>query len=80
MITVTVEYYAELREQAAKDTEVLKLEHSDATRLYTDLKQQYQFHSEWQKLRLAVNHELVNWDLSLVDGDVVVFIPKVAGG
>jgi molybdopterin converting factor small subunit len=80
MPKVTIEYYAELREQAAKDNESIELEHTDATQLYSDLKKQYGFHSDWQKLRLAINHELVNWEQALADGDVVVFIPKVAGG
>ena len=80
MIKLTIEYYAELREQAGKENEIIEIEHLDAMRLYTNLKARYHFHSDWQKLRLAVNHEITDWNKELTDGDVIVFIPKVAGG
>ena len=80
MTTITIEYFAELREQAGKNDETLELTYTDAKQLYSELKNKYAFHSEWQKLRVAINHEMSSWEQKLNDGDVVVFIPKVAGG
>ena len=80
MPKVTVEYFAELREQAGLAQEHIELSHNSAITLYTELKEKYSFHSDWQKLRVAINHELCDWEESLQDGDVLVFIPKVAGG
>lgn len=80
MITITIEYFAELREKSGKQTETIQLQHTDAKALYSSLKQEYDFHSDWQKLGIAINHEMANWDQVLQNGDVIVFIPKVAGG
>ena len=80
MTNIKIEYFAELRERSGKSEEQINIPHQDSKKLYTHLKELYGFHSEWQKLRVAINHEIANWDQELIDGDVVVFIPKVAGG
>lgn len=80
MITITIEYFAELREKSGKQSESIQLQHTDAKALYSSLKQKYGFHSDWQKLGIAINHEMASWDQFLQNNDVIVFIPKVAGG
>ena len=80
MIKIKVEYFAELREQSGKQEETLEIPHSSAIKLYTDLKESYSFHSDWKKLRVAINHEICDWQQELHAEDLVVFIPKVAGG
>jgi len=77
---VEIQYFAELRQQAQRDNEILDISEPDAKVIYTRLQEKYGFHSDWHQLGLAVNHQMARWDHSLQNGDVIVFIPKVAGG
>ena len=75
---VTVRYYGQLRELAGADEESVSA--LSATTLYDQLKAKYDFPLCRSHVRLAVNDAFVGWDHELADGDLVVFIPPVAGG
>ena len=77
---IEVLYFASLAEQAGKDEERLNFDGDSLTELYQFLTDKYQFKLPQQKIAVAINHEITNWNAPLQDGDVVAFIPPVAGG
>jgi len=77
---IRVQYYALLREQAGRSDETLTTGARDAGELYTELRQRYPFTLPMEMLRVAINAEFGEWSQPLEAGDVVVFIPPVAGG
>lgn len=48
--------------------------------LYGELRGRFSFSMPADRLRVACNGDFVPWDHPLRDGDLVVFIPPVAGG
>lgn len=80
MSRVTVEYYAQLREQAGLGRERVDSEAADPAALYAQLQDRHGFTLVQDQLKVAVNAVFADWDRPLADGDVVVFIPPVAGG
>jgi molybdopterin synthase sulfur carrier subunit len=80
MTSVTVEYYAQLREQAGQGREVVDSSAESLSALYDELKQRHGFRLPTTQLRVAVDAEFTDWTQPLTDGSVVVFIPPVAGG
>ena len=77
--TITVEYFAVLREQAGRPEEIVQTHSKTALELYRELSGRYAFPGE-KGLKVAVNAEFSTWSRPLCDGDAVVFIPPVAGG
>jgi molybdopterin-guanine dinucleotide biosynthesis protein A len=77
---IRVQYYALLREQAGRSSEVLQTGARTARELYTELAAKYPFTLPTDMLRVAVNAEFGDWAQPLRAGDAVVFIPPVAGG
>ena len=80
MKTLTVKYFAILREQRGDAEEQLRTESVDAQSLYEELQAQHGFTLPVDRLRAAVNGEFRPWPAPINDGDEVVFIPPVAGG
>jgi molybdopterin synthase sulfur carrier subunit len=80
MTSVTVEYYAQLREQAGQGREVVDSAAGSLAALYDELKQRHGFRLPTTQLRVAVDAAFTDWQLPLTEGSVVVFIPPVAGG
>jgi molybdopterin converting factor subunit 1 len=80
MLTVEIEYFAQLREQRGIDRELLSTSARSARDLYLELKDNQGFALEMERLWVAVNDAIVPWEHDLKDGDKVVFIPPVAGG
>ena len=78
-MSVTVLYFASLRERAGSDAEVLPLCGTPAA-LYEGLRVRHGFAFAQRELRVAVNGTLVPWGHSLAAGDEVAFIPPVSGG
>lgn len=78
--TVRVQYFALLREQAGRSEESVTTSARSPGALYSELQQRYPFTLAPEMLRVAVNADFGSWTQPLVDGDVVVFIPPVAGG
>lgn len=80
MITVTVRYFAILREQRGLDQEILRTPAATPTALYEQLRAAHSFSLPADRVRAAVNGEFVAADFPLPDGCELVFIPPVAGG
>ncbi|HEX2101410.1 MAG TPA: MoaD/ThiS family protein [Candidatus Synoicihabitans sp.] len=78
--TVTVQYFALLREQRGVDKETLATDAADGATLYDRLAKQYGFTLPVERLRVAINGEFAPWPAPLRDGDNLVFVPPVAGG
>ncbi len=73
-------YFASLAEQAGKDEEKIRFDGDSLTELYQTLSEKYEFKLAQEKLAVAINHEMTDWQTLINDGDVVAFIPPVAGG
>lgn len=73
-------YFASLAEQAGKDEERIQFIGTSLSELYQQLSEQYAFGLTQDKLAVAINHEMSNWQAPIANGDVIAFIPPVAGG
>lgn len=80
MITISVRYFAILREQRGQTTETLSTSATTPGALYEELRARHQFTLPAESIRAAVNGEFVAATHPLVQGNEVVFIPPVAGG
>ena len=80
MITVTVQYFAILREQRGLSEEKLTTSAMSLTALYDELRARHKFTLPGDRIRAAVNDAFVPSSSSLREGDRIVFIPPVAGG
>jgi len=80
MKTVTVQYFAILREQRGLTQETLATSAATPAALYDELRARHPFTLPADRVRAAVNDEFVAAAAPLRDGDRVVFIPPVAGG
>ena len=80
MISLTVQYFAILREQRGLTEEKLATAAPTPTALYDELRARHNFTLPADRVRAAVNDEFVAATATLRDGDRVVFIPPVAGG
>jgi molybdopterin converting factor small subunit len=80
VITVTLQYYAQLREQAGAGGEQVTTSAGSLRELYDQLATRHGFSLAADALKVAVNAQFSDWSRPLADGDTVVFIPPVAGG
>ncbi|HEX2493064.1 MAG TPA: MoaD/ThiS family protein [Steroidobacter sp.] len=78
--TVRVQYFAVLREQAGRSDETLDTAAATPAELYEELRAQRGFQLAASQLKVALNADFSDWRAPLRHGDVVVFIPPVAGG
>lgn len=79
--TISIRYFALLRDIAGKSEESLAVEQgSTASRVYLRLAEKYGFPLGLSDIRVAVNDDFATTDHPLTDGDRLVFIPPVAGG
>lgn len=78
--TITVLYFATLREQAGRNEENLTTTATTPAGVYDELRVLRQLNLDPNHLRVAINEEFAEWGYPLKDGDEVVFIPPVAGG
>jgi len=80
MKTVTVQYFAILREQRGLGREQLTTAAPTPAALYDELRARHHFTLPPERVRAAVNDEFTVATTALRDGDHIVFIPPVAGG
>jgi len=80
MTSVIVEYYAQLREQAGQGRETITSDADSLAALYGELRQRHGFRLNIAQLKVAVNAQFRDWQQAFADGDLIVFIPPVAGG
>jgi sulfur-carrier protein len=78
--TISVQYFAILREQRGISQETLTTTAPTPTALYEELRARHPFTLPADRVRAAVNDAFVAADAPLREGDRVVFIPPVAGG
>lgn len=78
--TVSIKYFAALREQAGRSDEQRVTGAVSALDLYQELCQDYAFSLAEKQLKVAINNAYQPLSTELKSGDSVVFIPPVAGG
>jgi molybdopterin-guanine dinucleotide biosynthesis protein A len=78
--TISIRYFAQLRELAACDSEEVSTESVTPSGLYEELKARHAFPPRERQLMVAINDDFADWATPLKAGDEVVFIPPVAGG
>jgi sulfur-carrier protein len=78
-VSVTVLYFASLREAAGREREEVALPASLAA-LYDELKARHGFALSRERLRVALDGAFAAWDAPVRDGMQVAFIPPVSGG
>ena len=78
--TLTIQYFAVLREQAGRSVESVDSPARTPRELYAELQARHGFTLPAAMLRVAVNGDFGEWEQPLAAGDAVVFIPPVAGG
>ncbi len=79
-LSLRIQYFAVLREQAGRSEELLDTRASDPAELYDELRRRHRFALAPSQLKVAINSEFRDWHTRLKHGDTVVFIPPVAGG
>jgi molybdopterin-guanine dinucleotide biosynthesis protein A len=79
-LSLRVQYYAILREQARRSEETLDTTASTPAELYEELRKRHPFQLAPAQLKVAINADFRDWHAPLANGDTVVFIPPVAGG
>lgn len=77
---VTLEYFAQLRDEAGCPTETVTTQATTLATLYDECSARHGFSLPRMRLRVAVNAAFTPWDHRPVDGDHIVFIPPVSGG
>ena len=80
MKTITLQYFAVLREQAGCSEERVTTSAATPAELYEEVRARHGFTLPIAMLRVAVNEEFRDWSAPLAANDRVVFIPPVAGG
>lgn len=79
MSTVTVLYFASLRDAAGIEREDVGTD-GDLRALYESLRARHGFALPVERLRVAVDGAFVRWDVPVQAGSEVAFIPPVSGG
>lgn len=78
-MSVTVLYFASLRDAAGVASETLPLPAS-LPALYAELRARHGFALPAERLRVAVDGDFAAWDSPLREGCEIAFIPPVSGG
>jgi molybdopterin converting factor small subunit len=79
-LTLQVQYFALLREQAGCAAETVHSAAQTPRALFAELRGRHGFTLPLELLKVAINGDFSDWDAPLKPGDAVVFIPPVAGG
>ncbi|MBE9549205.1 MAG: MoaD/ThiS family protein [Proteobacteria bacterium] len=77
---LTIEYYAQLRDEAGCGSEATETSCLNPAELFAELNARYSFSLKQAQLRVAINDSFAHWDSPLNEGDLVVFMPPMAGG
>ena len=78
--SITLRYFALLREQRGIEEERIDTDAGTAEELYSFLARAHGFTLAADRIRVAINDRFEDNATPLRDGDTVVFIPPVAGG
>ncbi len=80
MKTISVQYFAVIKDLVGVSEEVIKTSSLLASDLFAEICKRYHLNMPIAQLRVAVNDEFCEWDYQLNEGDKIVFIPPVSGG
>ena len=80
MKTITVRYFAMFRENAGTGEETLELDAATAADVFTATRARHGSTEPTGHCKVAINDAMADWDSPVVDGDVVLLFPPVAGG
>lgn len=80
MLRLSVQYFAILREQRGLSREELDTSAATPAALYEELRARHGFTLPADRIRAAVNGDFVASSVRLDNGQIVTFIPPVAGG
>lgn len=78
-MSVTVLYFASLRDAAGVASEILPTPQSLAA-LYEQLRLRHGFALPRERLRVAMDGAFADWQAPVRDGAEIAFIPPVSGG
>ncbi|GAB3732597.1 MoaD/ThiS family protein [Luteimonas pelagia] len=78
--TVTVLYFASLRDAAGIASERVDADGLDLRALYDALRRRHGFALPEERMRVAVDGAFARWEDRPADGAEVAFIPPVSGG
>jgi molybdopterin synthase sulfur carrier subunit len=78
-VSVTVLYFASLRDAAGLESEVLPRPDS-LSGLYEELRARHRLPLTRARMRVAVDGAFCGWDEPVADGAEIAFIPPVSGG
>ena len=79
-VTLTLLYFASLRERAGVPSESLSTEAADLAGLYEEIQARHGIAWPREHLRVAVDGEFARWQEPLRAGSEVAFSPPVSGG
>jgi len=79
-VTVTLLYFASLRERTGLASESVSTGAADLTELYSEIQTRHGIAWPREHLRVAVDGEFARWQDPLRAGSEVAFIPPVSGG
>lgn len=77
---VTINYYAQLREQRGLGEEAVETTAATARDLYQALRSKHGLQLDPKHVRVAVNQQVASWDAPVRAGDRIAFLPPVSGG
>ena len=77
---IRLRYFASLRDAAGTDVEDIEVAQGDAVQIYAAAALRHRFALARERIRLAVNGDIVDWQHPLEAGDELVFLPPVSGG
>jgi len=80
MTTVTVLYFASLRDSAGMSSEVVDTQAGDLRALHGELQLRHGFALASDSLRVAVDGAFARWEDAVGEGEEIAFIPPVSGG
>ncbi|MFT5240801.1 MAG: molybdopterin synthase sulfur carrier subunit [Candidatus Promineifilaceae bacterium] len=80
MHTLSIHYYAALRDAAACPQETVNTTSRTPLELYAELRTRHGFQYDVADLKVAINDAFAPMTAALAQGDTVVFIPPVSGG
>lgn len=78
--TITVTYFAQLRELTGTGGESVSTDSETPAGLFEELRAKHRFPLKRKGMMVAVNGDFADWTHTLTDGEEIVFIPPVAGG
>jgi molybdopterin synthase sulfur carrier subunit len=80
MVTVTVRYFAQLRDRRGQEQERIETAATTLRALYDELAARHALPQPPRGIMVAVDDDLARWDADLHAGDTVAFLPPVSGG